>query len=162
MTLILDPAVDTAAFAGINDLVGNDATAAEINNSPLFVSAERTIILLIPEAELPAGRTHENRDDIVAALQFLYAYNALSGGGSVATGSTTRQGTGELKRESESALGVTRSREYDVGSSSVAFTRASHGDRAEFFKEQYEAILRRLGVQPPDDTQGFVAFISPC
>ena len=151
MTLILDPANadDVVSFEGIAELVGITATAEEINSSPLFISAERTIVILLPAAELPGGRTHMNRHLIVAALQYLTAYNILFGGGSLTTqGGQVIQGSGEVSSISETVLGVTRRTDYDVGASVVGGGSISvtHESRAEFFLEEYNKLLALLGL----------------
>lgn len=162
MSQVVTPTDDATFYTDLQDLLDITSDAQTIDNSPLFKTSERTIIALIPGSQLPGGRTNTQRDDIVEALLYLSAYNFTQGGGSTATAFKTTQASGDKKSETTRIGPYQVSETYDVGSSSSSGGRISEEDRSDWFKEQYENALSRLGVKTLDDTSGFVAFISPC
>ena len=158
MSRILDPtnSNDVIVFNAIKDLAETDATPAEINANPLFRLAENYIITLIPSAALPDGRTNESRSQITLALEFLTASYFHSGGGDTATktDASTTVATGDIESQTVSALTVTKTTRYVKGSTSQRtsqrLSQLSVEDRAQWLKDQADAIIEALGGTPTD------------
>ena len=76
---------DSAKYAAVAELVGIDATAVEIDASPLFASAENYIIGVYSKA---VDRSDANRGIVDSALEFGAAAQILQGGGKLTGGIT--------------------------------------------------------------------------
>ena len=136
---------DASAYAQIADLAGITATPAQIDGNTWFLTAEDDIIALFPSIDF-STRSYDNRASIVRALIFLTAYYFLSGGGTIASGRTSTEGSGDLKSKSVTIDGATVREDFDVGSSSSASNVVDITDRADKCLEQANRILARLGV----------------
>ena len=153
MARILDPdsTVDAPVYAQIADLIGVGATPAQIDDNLWFLTAEDIIVGLLPDTDISlsgqgTGRSYPQRATVVRALAFLAAYYMLTGGGTTASGRTTREGSGAVRSTSETILGVTRRTDFDVGSSSSETNTVTIDERAKACLEQANRLLGILGV----------------
>lgn len=151
MATIINPTQDPNAYTAIQELVGNlNATAAQIDASPLFRAAENAIVAVLPAA---TDRSYANRATVVSALEFLAAYNFISGGGTVANSQDTTTSE-QLRSITEETRSISQRKEFVVGSSGVSIEENAE-NRATFFKDQADTLLAQLGVSlDDDDTDG--------
>lgn len=166
MALILDPGTDdmpgpdVAAFEGIQDLANITASPVEINNNPLFKSAENVVIMNVPSAQLGAlpatdadgTRQATNRDQVVLALQFLTAAYFLFGGGKTPSeGATTTESMGPVESITETIGPITKTtRHSEEGTTTTTRSTLSRDvsvyQRARWFEEKANKILESLGA----------------
>lgn len=157
MSRIISPTItsDNGAYNGIRDLAAITATNSEIDANPLFEAAENFIADKLPDAELRSptetgkGRTYPKRASVISALKFLTAAYMLRGGGDVA-GKTIREGSGELKSETETIGPVTRTKSYDVRQGGGIDIDGE--ERANWLEKQALSILKGLGADVSDST----------
>jgi len=141
MARILDPAnaLDNPTYNGLRDIMGITSNNATIDANPLFLSAEDYIIALLPAAE---DRAYANRVQALRALVYIGAYFMLEGGGTTAN-TRSEAASGEVKSRSRTIGSLTIREDFNVSASSSS---VGGDDRAEFFKEQGDAILASLGA----------------
>ena len=158
MAYILDPTndADNDGYAGINELAGTEVHDDVLDKNPLFRQAERFIIGLVPDADIRksgrgTGRTYPDREEIIAALQFIAASYIIRGALQVGE-DTVVQGSGKLKSKTRTIGSVTEIDSFDVGSSVSRSGGQEIGaaDRATFLYESGLSILQGLGI----DTSG--------
>ena len=143
---------DLAAFEGIIDLIGTSATPEEVDANPLFQGAESEIIGLIPNAELPGGRTDPKRAQIVSALQFCTAWFMLSGGGATATKGAVIAG-GAISGRSETIDEITTRIDYATGGTTTVQT-TNISDRLDFFRKQCDTLVAEINGTTAPSLQG--------
>ena len=132
---------DSTKYAAVADLVGINKTAAEIDASPLFTSAEDYIIGIYPKA---IDRTDANRSVVDTALQYGAAANILQGGGEL-TGGTTDAGAVKSVTIDDVRTEYATSTTTQAGESST-------DKRVAFFIAQRDALLAQItDASSPDD-----------
>ena len=135
MARVLDPNQDDASYEQFRNLVGITgitSTNAEIDASPLFRVAESAVLAAVPDAALPAGRSHTARADIETATVFFGVANHIRGEDS--------KPSSQNKVIKSEAVGVIR-REYAIAASASL----SKEDRAAWFEAEARKLLAPLG-----------------
>lgn len=146
MATVFDPTQDASWFGRISNLSGNTSTPEQINDDVLFLSAENLIVRQLPDAALPAGRNHPQREDISFALVYRTAYLYKTVGGTTGTRGETRTGSGAIKSTRRDYGEFSTTDSYDTGTSTSTANTVGTADQADNLYDLAEYYFGLLGI----------------
>ena len=160
---VLDPTsnTDAEAYSEVGDLLENPTlTPEQIAANFWYKSEQRKLLAAIPDAniDLPGGdtgRSYPQREDVVDYFVLRIVYKNLTGGGSTATGRTTREGSGALKSRTESLGQRSLTLQYDTGTSSSVSNVISIDSRIQQILEDANELAAILGIAQEEPVSEF-------